>query len=306
MNFLSVKKKLVNILNNYELYLLLLPTMIYFSIFHYLPMYGVQIAFKDYNIFKGVSGSEWIGFYHFERFMNSHQFWRILNNTITLSLYSMAVRFPIPIILALLLNQLRNDKFKKIVQTITYAPNFISIMVIVGMLFIFLSPSYGLFNQILVFFGIAPIFFMGKAEWFRHVFVWSDLWQSLGISMIIYIAALAGIDPSLHEAAAVDGASKLQRIRHIDIPGIAATISILLILNIGNVMTIGFEKAFLMQNPLNVSTSEVIATYVYKVGLLDSKFSYSAAIGFFNSIINCTLLLSVNYIARRLGQESLW
>ncbi len=291
----------------YQLYLLLLPTVIYFLIFHYLPMYGLQIAFKNYNFFSGITGSPWVGFIHFERFFNSFQFNIVIKNTILISLYELAVAFPIPIVFALMLNQLTSKRFKKTVQTISYMPHFISVVVLVGMLQIYLSPRNGLINIILnKLFGIDPVFFMASASWFKTIFVFSSVWQNTGWAAIIYLAALTAVNPELHEAAVVDGASKLRRIWHIDIPAIMPTIMILLILNVGNMMSVGFEKVYLMQNSLNLSSSEVIQTYVYKSGLLGAQFSYAAAVGFFNAIINFAFLVSINSLAKRMKQQSLW
>ncbi|WP_020619292.1 ABC transporter permease [Paenibacillus daejeonensis] len=296
---------LKKILRSYELYLLMLPTLIYFAIFQYGPIYGVQIAFKQFTISRGITGSPWVGFEQFERFFSSYQFWNLLQNTLLISLYELAL-FPIPIILALLLNQLTSHRFRKLIQTVTYAPHFISVVVMVGMLYLFLSPSKGILNQILMLFGLDPVFFLAAPEWFKTVFVFSGVWQNAGFSMIIYIAALAGVSPDLHEAAVMDGASKARRIWHIDLPGIMPTVMILLILNIGQFMSIGFEKVYLMQNSVNITSSEIIQTYVYKAGLLNAQYSYSTAIGLFNSLISFVLLLSVNMIARKLNQTSLW
>ncbi|GBF76878.1 hypothetical protein PA598K_05388 [Paenibacillus sp. 598K] len=296
---------LKKIARSYELYLLMLPTLIYFAIFQYGPIYGVQIAFKQYSIPKGITGSPWVGFEQFERFFSSYQFWNLLQNTLLISLYELAL-FPIPIILALLLNQLTSQRFRKLVQTVTYAPHFISVVVMVGMLYLFLSPSKGIINQVLMLMGFEPVFFLAEPEWFKTVFVFSGVWQNAGFSMIIYIAALAGVSPELHEAAVMDGASKARRIWHIDLPGIMPTVMILLILNIGQFMSIGFEKVYLMQNAVNISSSEIIQTYVYKAGLLNAQYSYSTAIGLFNSLISFILLLAVNMTARKLNQTSLW
>ncbi|WP_136603908.1 ABC transporter permease [Paenibacillus dokdonensis] len=291
---------------SYELYLFLLPTIAYFLIFHYGPLYGLQIAFKNYIAVKGIWGSPWAGFEHFERFFNSPQFLIVLKNTLLLNLYELAVSFPIPIIMALLLNQINNVRFKKLIQTVTYAPHFISGVIIVGMLFVFLSPRNGLINELIVFFGGNPVYYMARPEWFKTIFVFSGLWQNAGWSMIIYLAALTNVSPDLHEAATVDGANKYQRIWHIDLPSIMPTVMILLILNIGNFMNVGFEKVYLMQNALNIDASEVIQTYVYKSGLLSAQYSYSAAVGLFNAGINFILLISVNELAKRLKQNSLW
>ena len=303
MRFL--KRSLISLKTHYELYILLFPTVLYFAIFQYGPMYGVQIAFKEFIAIKGISGSPWVGLEQFERFFQSHQFWNILINTMGIGLYELLL-FPVPVMMALLLNQLTRDRFRRFVQTVTYAPHFISVVVMVGMLYIFLSPRTGLVNQILTMLGLPSVMFLASPEWFKTIFVFSGLWQNMGWGMIVYLAALTSIHPELHEAAVMDGASKMKRILHVDLPGIMPTVMILLILNIGQFMSIGFEKVYLMQNSLNISSSEVIQTYVYKVGLLGAQFSYSAAIGLFNSLIGLVLLLSANVAARRLGQTSLW
>lgn len=268
-------------------------------------MYGVQIAFKDFYATEGIIGSPWVKFEHFERFFNSSFFWRLLKNTIILNAYQLLL-FPLPIILALSLNEIRNEAAKKWAQTITYAPHFISVVVVVGMLITFLNPETGLVNHIIKAFGGKPIAFMESANWFRHIYVWSGEWQHLGWNSIIYLAALAGVNPELHEAARVDGATRFQRIIHINIPSILPTIVILFILNIGRFMSIGFEKVLLMQNSLNASTSDIIQTYVYQVGLLEGDYSFAAAIGLFDSVINIILLVTVNYIARKTSENSLW
>lgn len=294
-----------NLLRNWQLYLFLMPVFLYFFIFHYVPMYGVQIAFKDYFAGLGVWGSEWVGFEHFQRFFNSYYFGRLLKNTLILNFYMLAL-FPLPIILALAFNELRSGPFKKWTQTLTYAPHFISVVVVVGMLVAFLDPNTGLVNHFLSLFGIDSIHFLTSPAWFRHVFVWSGQWQTLGWNTIIYLAALAGVNPELHEAAKVDGATRIQRILHVNIPYITPTIIILFILNIGNFMQIGFEKVLLMQNTLNSATSDVIQTYVYQTGILEGQYSFAAAIGLFESAINIVLLIIVNQIARKISETSLW
>jgi len=292
-------------LMKWQLYVLLAPTILYMAIFDYFPMYGVQIAFQKYRPALGMFRSEWVGWANFERFFNAYQFWNILENTLLLSVYELAM-FPIPVIMALLLNQLTNRKFKKIVQTITYAPHFISVVVLVGMLYLFLSPQVGIVNRFLDIVGLSKIYFMGEAAWFKSVYVWSGVWQSMGWGMIIYLAALTGINPELHESAVVDGATKAQRVWHVDVPGILPTIAILFILNMGSFMSLGFEKAYLMQTPLNISSSEIIQTYVYTRGITGGEFSFAAAIGLFNSLINLILLVTFNTIARRMKMTSLW
>jgi len=304
------KKRLLrllrNSLKNYQLYMLLLPALVYIIIFHYGAMYGLQIAFKDYFVTKGIAGSPWVGFIHFRRFFKSTQFLVVIKNTVFLSLYGLLVGFPIPILLALSINNVQNKFFKSLVQTVTYAPHFISTVVIVSMMFIFLSPRSGFVNIIRQSFGGTPVHFIAKPEWFKSLYVFSDIWQSSGWSAIIYIAALSNISIELHEAAIIDGANKFQRIKYIDIPGIMPTVITLLIINIGNIMSVGFEKTFLMQNSLNIMSSEIIQTYVYKIGLVSADFSYSAAIGLFNSAINFFLLLGTNRLSKKLTDISLW
>ncbi|MGI6149887.1 MAG: ABC transporter permease [Limnochordia bacterium] len=289
---------------NWQLYLLLAPALAYFAIFKYYPMYGLQIAFKYFRAVDGIWGSRWIGFEHFERFFNSYYFWDLIKNTLFINLYALAL-FPISIIVALSLNELRDGKFKKIAQTITYAPHFISTVVLVGMIIAFLDPATGIINSLLGRIGIGPISFMTRPDLFKSVYVWSNEWQNLGWGAIIYLAALAGVDPQLHESAKVDGASRLQRIWHVNIPSIFPTIVIMLILRAGSMMSVGFEKILLMQNPLNLSSSQVISTYVYDSGLLHGQYDYSTAIGLFNSVINLVMLVICNRLARRTG-ASLW
>ncbi|NQX59784.1 ABC transporter permease [Paenibacillus qinlingensis] len=294
------------IIRNYDLYLLLLPTLAYFIIFHYVPMYGVQIAFKNFNPIKGIMGSPWVGFDNFERFFQSYQLGTIIRNTLGISIFELLVAFPAPILLALMINQLTNERFKRLVQTITYAPHFISTVVVVGIVYLLLSPKTGAVNSLLGVFNIEPIFFMGSADWFKTVFVFSGIWQNIGWGTIIYLAALTSVNPEYHEAAVVDGATKLQRVFHIDIPAILPTVIIMLIMNMGHMMSVSFEKVYLMQNQLNIDSSETIQTYVYKAGLVQAQYSYSSAIGLFNTVINFILLISVNQIAKSLKQTSLW
>jgi putative aldouronate transport system permease protein len=291
---------------NWELYLLITPVVLYFFIFDYLPMYGIQIAFKNFVAAKGIWASEWIGFDHFERFFKSFYFDRLILNTLGISLYQLAIGFPIPLILALLLNEVGNRHFKRFVQTVTYAPHFLSTVVMVGLIIIFLSPQNGIINHLITFFGGERISFMTEPEWFKSIYVFSGVWQGMGWSSIIYLAALAGIDPTLHEAAKVDGASRLQRIWKINLPGIMPTVVILLILNVGQIMGVGFEKIYLMQNDLNIESSEVISTYVYTQGILGAQYSFSAAVGLFNSLVNLVLLVLVNRIAKKVNETSLW
>lgn len=311
----AVRKKLSlgnrlrqNVASRWQLYVLMLLPIMYLVVFKYVPMYGALIAFKNYIPTKGIWGSEWVGMKHFNRFFHSYEFVRIIRNTLLLSFYSMLAGFPFPIVLALGLNYVNVRFFKKAVQMITYAPHFISVVVMVGIILQMLDPRVGLVNTILKFVGLPTINFMGDPSWFSHIYVWSGLWQNVGFSCIIYLAALAAVDPALHEAAVVDGANKIKRMWHVDLPGIMPVAIILLIMNTGHVLDIGFEKILLMQNPLNMSSSEVIDTFVYKVGLASTaiNYSYSSAIGLFKSIINLILLVLVNHIARRAGQSSLW
>jgi putative aldouronate transport system permease protein len=299
-------KRVKKIKKNWSLYVLILPVVLYFIIFQYWPMYGVQIAFKDFMVGLGITGSPWVGFKHFELFFHSIFFKRIIFNTIEISLFSLIVGFPAPIILALLMNEVMNKYFKKAIQTISYAPFFISQVVFVGMLMLFLSPVNGIANKLIMHFGHNAIDFLTEGSWFKSVYVFSGIWQSVGWGSVIYMAVLAGIDQNLIEASVIDGANKWQRIRYISIPCLLPTATILLILSAGNIMNVGFEKVFLMQNQQNIDSSDVIATYVYRYGLLNIQYSYAAAVGLFNSVINCSILLFVNQTARRLGSNSLW
>ena len=292
-------------LKHYQFYLLLLPAIVYIIIFNYVPMYGVQIAFKNYKMSLGIMGSKWVGFKHFADFFGSYYFWTLLRNTLVVSFYSLAVSFPIPIIVALIINELKGN-YKRTVQTILYAPHFISTVVLVGMMYAMFSPSMGVVNTILENFGLERIYFMGDPKYFRHLFVWSGVWQSMGWSAIIYIAALSGVDPGLHEAAAIDGATRIQRIIHINIPCIAPTIIIMLIMRLGQIASVGYEKAYLLQTNMNLETSEIISTYVYKRGLVNNNYSFSTAVGLFNNLVNIALLLIANNISKKFSETSLF
>ena len=291
---------------DWQLLVLCARPVLYFIVFHYIPMYGVQIAFKDFKATDGIWRSAWVGFKHFKRFFASSQFVSLIKNTLGLSLLQILLGFPVPIILAIMLNQVKNQRFRKFAQSILYCPHFISIVVLAGMLYIFLSPRNGIVNTIIKMLGGEAIFFLGEAKYFKLTFVISGIWQNAGWSAIIYIAALAGISPDLYEAAQVDGANKWQRIRHIDIPGIMPTIIMMLIMEIGKVMSLGFQKAYLLQNAQNLSASEIISTYIYKVGMLDAQYSYSAAVNLFNNVINIILLVTFNKLAKKLTDNSLW
>lgn len=298
----------VNIWKNKELYLLLLFPLIYLIVFKYYPMYGAQIAFRKYSIAKGFYGSPWVGLANFEKFITSTQFSSIVTNTLVLSFYSLLAGFPIPILLALMLQYCRHYRFKKVVQMVTYAPHFISVVVLCGMLMQFLSPRFGFIAQFLKIIAGKTVDVMASPSAFRHIYVWSGVWQGMGWGSIIYLSALSAVDTQLHEAAKIDGAILLQRIWYIDIPCILPTVTIMLVLSCGNMMNVGYEKILLLQNDINLSTSQVISTYVYKIGIAGNmpNYSYSAAIGLFTAIINLILLSSVNFIAKRMGQSSLF
>ncbi len=304
MNY--VKPLARHIAKYYQLYLLLLPAVIVIFLFNYLPIYGIQLAFREFRPLSGVAGGEFVGLKYFTRFINSYQFSPLIRNTVRISFFTLVFSFPLPIIMALIFNQIKNKKRQNFVQTVAYMPHFISIVVMVGMLQIFLSPTNGLYAQIIRLFGMMPINPMGEQSYFVPIYVLSDLWQHAGWNSIIYIAALSGVDTQLYDAADVDGVNKWQKIWYIEIPFILPTIVILLILNAGNIMNVGFEKVFLMQNSLNSPVSSVISTYVYEIGLIHNQYSYSAAIGLLNTIINFSLLVFVNLVARKTGKISLW
>ena len=293
---------------NWGLYLQLLPALVLLILFAYKPMYGVVIAFKNYKNSLGILGSPWVDplFKNFQRFFNSYQCGATIRNTLRLSLYSLAVGFPIPIILALMINQITAMRFRRAFQTILYLPHFISTVVMVGLLLIWLSPSSGLVGAFYRLLGKEAPNVMTSASGFPSIYVWSDIWQHAGWDSIVFLAALSSIDPTLYEAATVDGATRWQKMRYIDLPLLMATACIMLILRAGNLMNVGFEKVFLMQNDLNMSTSEIIATYVYKMGLRNSQYAVSTAVNLFNNLINFGLLLLVNCITRKLGETSLW
>lgn len=290
----------------WDLYLLLIPVLAYFIIFKFVPMYGVQIAFRDYVPRKGILGSNWVGFKHFSRFFASYNCGQIIWNTIYLSVLNLLFNFPLPILLALLLNEIRVKACKKTLQMVTYAPHFLSTVVVCGMVVSFCSPSTGVVNTIIKSLGGEPIYFMAKEAWFRPLYVISDVWKNMGWNSIIFLSALAAIDPALYEAASIDGASRAKQMLHVTLPSIVPTIAVMLILNCGKVMNLGFEKVFLLQTDLNLDVSEVISTMVYRQGILNSKFSYAAAIDLFNSVVNLILLFAVNAISKRVSQVSLW
>lgn len=299
-------KRLKNdLIKNRNIYIMLIPVVAYYLIFHYQPMYGAQIAFKDFNPSAGIWGSEWVGFKHFKAFFESYYFWRLLRNTVLINLYDVLFGFPAPIILALLLNEITNNKFKRTVQTVTYVPHFISMVVICGIIIDFLSTD-GVINQIISTFGIEPIQFMIRPEWFRTIYISSGIWQQIGWGTIIYLAVLSNINPGLYEAAKIDGASRLKQTMHITIPGIMPTIIIMLILRMGKMMNVGVEKVLLLYNTNTYETADVISSFVYRKGLLENNYSYSTAIDLFNSVINFFLLITVNRISKKVTDTSLW
>jgi len=269
-------------------------------------MYGAQIAFRNFNAVDGITGSPWVGFAHFKRFFASPYFGSLIRNTLVISIYGLIAGFPLPIILALSLNELKNERVKKIAQTITYAPYFISVVVMCGMLISFLNPSTGIFNKLVTAFGGEPIPFLSKPDMFPSIYVWSGVWQSTGWGSVIYFAALSGVDPQLLEAATLDGAGRMQKIWHVNLPALLPTIVIMLIMNCGNLLSVGYEKIYLLQNALNAETSEVISTYVYKTGLVNAQYSFSTAVGLFNSAVNLVLLILVNTVSRKISDTSLW
>ena len=298
-----------NLKKHWQLFLFLILPLLYIIIFAYGPMMGLQIAFKDFDAAKGVWGSPWVGLKHFKNFISSYQFARVLKNTLVTSVYSLVARFPVPILLALSINIMRNKRFKKATQMIVYVPHFISVVVLVGMVNQFFNPFVGLYGNIYkMMFGTNAPDLLSSPTSFLHLYVWSGVWQNMGWDSIIYLAALSSVSPDLHEAAQMDGASRLRRVISIDLPAIMPTIILLLIINAGQVMNLGFEKIYLMQNDVNLRLSEVISTYVYKVVISASggNYSYATAIGMFNSIINFILVSTVNWLANKYGDTSLW
>ena len=297
--------KLKWLFSDWQLYILLLPALIYVFIFRYIPIYGVQIAFKDFRADLGIWGSRWVNLQHFKRFITFPNFWFILWNTASLGLYSLAT-FPCSIIFALGLNEITNLKFKKIIQMISYAPHFLSVVVVCSMVRLFLARETGVLNHIISFLGHERMEFMTIASAFRHIYIWSGVWQGIGWGAIIYLAALSGVPVENIEAAKIDGASRFQIVRYINIPHIMPTIMILLILRCGDILTVGFEKILLLQTPLNLSKSQVISTYVYELGLKSAQFSYASSIGLFDTTINVLILLLVNSIAKKMTSISIW
>ncbi|MGN0251690.1 MAG: ABC transporter permease [Oliverpabstia sp.] len=292
--------------SNWQFWLIIALPVIYAFVFAYIPMGGIIIAFKDYSIRRGILGSDWVGLKYFKQFLTSTNSVLVIKNTIILGVYTFLVNFPIPILLAIGINEVRNIKFKKTVQLVTYAPYFISVVIMVGMMVQMMDMRTGIINVLLGKLGIDAVNFFGDPKLFRHLYVWSGVWQTAGYSSIIYVAALAGVSPEFHEAATMDGATRLQRILHVDIPTIMPTIIIQLIFSCANVVNIGMDKIFLMQNSLNASVSEVISTFVYKVGVVNANFGFSTAAGLFQSLVSFGLLVLVNQLSRRMSDTSLW
>ena len=297
------KKK--SVMRNWRLYVMCAPAVIYFILFAYKPMYGILISFQDYNVVKGISGSPWVGFKHFEKFLFDDYFWTLVRNTLLINIYNLLWGFPAPIILAILLNELRSERFKKVIQNISYLPHFISTVVVCGMLVNFLS-SDGLVNQIVKFFGGESIQFLMYPQYFRTIYVASGIWQSVGWNSIIYLAALTGIDAEMFEAALIDGANRWHRIRYITLPSIAPTISIMLILNLGRLMNLGHEKILLLYNGSTYETADVISTYVYRQGIDNKNYSYATAVGLFNSVVGFSLVCLSNGFSRKFSGSSIW
>ncbi len=309
VNAVTPKKKrsfLQRMQGNWDLLLFCLPGIVLTVIYHYIPIYGVQIAFRNYKMKKGIWGSDWVGLKNFAKFFNSADWFVLVRNTLYLSLYSLAAGFPVAVILALMLNSFRHKRYRKVIQAVTYAPNFISTIVMCGMLILFLSPRVGVVNNVIRALGGETINFMAEVSMWRHIYVWSGVWQGMGWSSVIYFAALAGVSPEYHEAAIVDGATKFQRVLYIDLPFLAPTMTMLLIMNMGSVLSVGFEKAYALQNDLNLPVSDIIATYTYRRGIIDRDISYSSAVGLMNSLVNSVLLITVNFITGKLSDNALF
>jgi len=289
---------------DYQLWIMIIPAIVVIFVFNYIPMYGVQLAFREYDFTKGITGGEWVGLHYFKEFINSYMFADLMTNTVVISLATIILGFPAPIILALIINQVVWKKWKKTIQTTVYLPHFISMVVMVGLLNVLLSPETGIVGYIMKAIGLGDINLLASEKTFVPVYVLSDIWQHAGWNSIIYLAALASVDPQLYDSAKIDGANRWQIIKNVDLPAIVPTMIILFILSMGNILNTGFEKIFLMQNPLNLPVSEVIATYVYKIGIISNQFSYSAAIGLFNTLINFVFLIAMNFIAKKTSKIS--
>lgn len=292
-------------LKNYSLYLIVSPVLLYYIIFHYMPIYGAIIAFKDFVPTKGIWGSSWVGFEHFQEFFNSYHFWRILKNTLVISLTSLVFGFPAPIILALLINEVKSRFFSRFIQTVTYMPHFISLVVVCGLIIDFTRDT-GIINTIIAFFGGDTETMLNKSGYFVPIYVSSEIWQEIGWGSIIYLAAMGSIDPQQYEAATIDGAGRWKQTLHVTLPGIAPTIIILLILKVGGILSVGYEKIILLYNPAIYESADVISTYVFRKGLQEFAWSFSSAVGLFNSTINFILLIGANWLSKKINQSGLW
>jgi putative aldouronate transport system permease protein len=299
-------KRFLSIRSYWDLYLIMLPGLLYFVIYKYMPMWGIVIAFQDYSVFAGIRGSEWVGLAHFKEMFMDDEFYKIFRNTLLISIYKLVWGFPGPIVLAIMLNEVRHMMFKRSIQTLVYLPHFLSWIIIGGVLINVLSPSSGIVNKIITLFGFDPIFFMASPEWFRTIIVLSDIWKEVGWGAILYLAALAGIDPQLYEAAIMDGANKWKQLIHITLPSIMSVIVILFLLRLGHVLDVGFEQIFVLYNPLVYDVADVIETYVYRSGIQQANFSFTTAVGLFKAGVGLILVILANKGAKKLGQEGIW
>jgi putative aldouronate transport system permease protein len=289
-----------------QLLILFTPCLVFYILFRYGPLYGLIIAFKDYSVYEGILGSKWVGFAHFKQFFTSPDFWLLFKNTLLLGFFTLVWTFPFPILFAVMLNEVRYAKFKKTVQTFSYLPAFLSVVIISSMIIDFLSPTHGLVNVVLQALGLKPVYFLAAPEWFRTIYVSSEIWQNMGYEAIIYLAAIAGLDPTLYEAAKVDGATRFQMMRYITVPGIMPTVLVMFILKSGAMFRIGYEKVLLLYNPLTYEVADVFSTYVYRKGLLETNYSYAAAVGLFEAAIALVMLTVSNYVSRKAGGRGLW
>lgn len=295
-----------NLIADRYLYIMLIPFLLFFIIFQYKPMYGLQIAFKKYSLFKGIEASPWLGFQYFKEFFISPYFFRVLKNTIMINLYGLVFSFPAPIILALLFNEVRNEKFKRLTQTLTYLPHFVSVVVVAGLVTNFLAPTNGLINILIDKLGGEKTYFLSKPEYFRSIYIGMGIWKETGFAAVIYVAALAGIDVQLYEAAVIDGANRWKQLIHVTLPGILPTIVIMLILRVGSLLEVGYETIILIYTPATYETSDVISTYVYRAGLQEGRYDFATAVGLFNSIVALILVFTANKISNKLSQTGIW
>lgn len=298
-----------SIARDWQLYVLLFPLILWYILFTYKPMYGLQIAFKDYSIIRGITDSPWVGFKHFQEFLQGEYFWRVMKNTLLISVYSLVFGFPAPILLAVLLNEVKNKRYKKVVQTATYLPHFLSIVVVCGMVVNMLSPSSGLINHLIRLCGGEGVYFLSKPEYFRTIYVIMNIWKETGFSAIVFMAAIAGIDMELYEAAVVDGANRFRQIWHVTLPGILPTVAIMLILRLGSILNVGYEAIILLYQPATYETSDVISTYIYRTGLTNpggAEYDFAAAVGMFNSVISFLLVIVSNAISKKITEQGIW